>query len=220
MKASRVLAFIIVLVVVPATVWAQQQTIRACVKNNNGQVRIVGANETCLPSEHAVDWTSGAAPAVIPPPTVPPPTTPPAPGALRVLDQNGLAIGMLASPGFAARQVGDLWVGLPLSPTGFQINDTLFTFYQSTDCSGDAYMQLDSMSLPRTGTVIRDGTTGKLTVSYAGEPKVASTTILSYAMTTPAGPACYAYWQAPYVSFGKAASLDVTDFVGPFKIVQ
>lgn len=44
--------------------------IHACVKNANGQVRIVQPSDTCLPSEHSLHWPATGGPAVSAPGSV------------------------------------------------------------------------------------------------------------------------------------------------------
>ncbi len=211
MRPSRVLTLLVAVLLFPATLWAQQ-TIYGCVKNNNGQIRIVAAGEACLPSEHPLQWTGSGS---IGTQTV-------TPGPLRVLDVNGAKLGVLASPGYVARQVGDLWVGLPVNSTGFQITppSSFMPYYQSTDCSGDQYLPLDATSLLRTGVVMA-GTNGQPAFSYPTDPAVDYTTIHAVAYFNGSGWTCYPTTLSGYPSlFGKVASLDVSTFAAPFKIVQ
>jgi hypothetical protein len=215
MWRSRVLALILVILVYPtATVWAQQ-TIYGCVKNNNGQIRIVAAGEACLPSEHPIQWTSGGAgPAAIPPPATP--------GPLRVLDRNGVSLGVFASPSYAARQIGEVWVGLPVTATGFYMSDPSYfmPFYQTTDCSGDAYLPVDMNNMLRTG-VVMPGASGQLVFSYPGKPDVDRATIHAYGRLVGGTWMCYSITPGNWMPlFGKVASVDVSTFQGPFKIVQ
>lgn len=226
MRPSRVLALILVMLVFPAgTVWAQQ-AIYGCVKNANGQVRIVSAGEGCLPSEHAIQWPAtipALPPVVMPPPEVPPPPAPP--GPLRVVDQNGAALGVFvstASGSNAARLAGDLWVALPLTSTGFQVTNPsdFMPFYQTTDCSGDAYLPVDTGNLLRTGFVM-PGTTGQLAFSYPSKPEVDRTTIHAYSHYDGAAWVCAPFTPGPWMPlFGKVATIDLSTFTGPFKIVQ
>ncbi len=213
MRLSRVLALILIVLVFPTgTVWAQQ-VIYGCVKNNNGQIRIVAAGEPCLPSEHGIQWMSG---------TVSGPQTPPAPGPLRVVDQNGVLLGMFVSPSSAARQVGDVWVAFPVRPTGFQVSDpaTFMAFYQSADCSGDAYLPVDASTLLRTG-VVMPGPTGQLGFSYPGKPEVDRSAIQAYGRYVGTTWTCYAFTPGPWMPlFGKVATIDLSTFQAPFKIVQ
>jgi hypothetical protein len=227
MRPSRILALILVILVFPVgTVWAQQ-TIYGCVKNANGQVRIVGAGEGCLPSEHAIQWVASIPaqpPAVVPPPTVPPP--PASPGPLRVVDDNGTALGVFVSSvsgSTAARLVGNLWVALPLtSTTGFLVSNTtdVMPFYPTADCSGDAYLPIDIANLLRPGFVM-PGSTGQLAFSYAATPTVAGSAIQAYAYFDGASWVCGPFTAGPWMPlFGKVATLDVSTFKAPFKIVQ
>ncbi len=214
MRPSRVLASIVIVLLVPVTVWAQQQTIYGCVKNNNGQIRIVAAGGSCLPSEHGVQWTlGGTAPASLPAPT---------PGPLRVLDQNDVALGVLAAPGYVARQIGDLWIALPVNETGFQITDpfSFLPYYQTTDCTGDQYLPVDATTLLRTG-VVMTGANGQPIFSYASTPPFSYTTIHSVAYFNGTGWTCYPTALNGFPRwFGKTASVDLGTFVAPFKIVQ
>ncbi len=216
MRRSRVLALILVVLVYPtATVWAQQE-IYGCVKNSNGQIRIVAAGEACLASEHPIQWTlGGTGPATVPPPT--------APGPLRVLDQNGVSVGVFASPNYAARLIGDLWVGLPVTATGFQVSSftPYYQNYEGTTCLGDAYMAVDMNNMLRTGVVMTDASTGHLTFSYPGTPDVSRTTIRAYGQLVGGTWQCSPFTPGPWMPlFGKVTSVDVSTFQGPFRIVQ
>jgi hypothetical protein len=216
MRLSRVLALILVVLIFPTgTVWAQQ-VIYGCVKNNNGQIRIVAAGEPCLPSEHPIQWLSGTTPA---PPT---PPTPPALGPLRVVGQNGAALGAFVSPSNAARQAGDVWVAFPVTPTGFLVSDPagFMAFYQNADCSGDAYLPVDTATLLRTGLVM-PGPTGQLGFSYPGKPEVDRSTIQAYGRYVGTTWTCYAFTPGPWMPlFGKVATIDLSTFQAPFRIVQ
>jgi hypothetical protein len=57
--------------------------IHACVKNVNGQVRIVGPADSCLPSEYSLHWPATAAP--------PPP--PPSASSAVMVHGNGYGVG-------------------------------------------------------------------------------------------------------------------------------
>jgi hypothetical protein len=221
MRPSRLLPLILMVLIFSAgTVWAQQ-VIYGCVKNNNGQIRIVAAGESCLPSEHAIQWQA-AAPSVPPPPTPPPPTTPASPGPLRVLDQKDAAVGVFVPPSNAAKQIGDLWVALPVTPAGFQLTNPLdfMAFYQTADCAGDAYLPVDTGSLLRAGFVM-PGSTGQLAFSYPGKPEVDRATIQAFARYVGNTWTCYAFTPGPWMPlFGKVATIDVSSFQAPFKIVQ
>ena len=224
MRGSRVLALILVILIFPVgTVWAQQ-TIYGCVKNANGQVRIVSAGERCLPSEHATQWSASTTtppPAVVPPPEVPPP--PAAPGPLRVVDSNGDTLGLLVSTdsgNAAARLVGDTWLALPLTPAGFQVTNPfgLLPFYSNGTCSGDAYLPVDA--LLRSGFVM-PAASGQLAFSYPSKPDVDRSAIKAYSYYDGATWVCVAYNPPDYMPlFGKVATFDVSTFVVPFKIVQ
>ncbi len=214
MRPSRFLALILVILVFPASTVCAQQTVYGCVKNNNGQLRVVSAGEACLPSEHGVQWAAGVTPNTQPPST---------PGPLWVLDSANTKLGLFVpgNPGYAAKQVGDVWIALPVLPSGFQQTNasTFMAFYQTTDCSGDAYLPVDTNSLLRTGYVM-SGSTG-LAFSYAGKPEVDRTTVVAYARYVSGTWTCYPFTPSSYMPlFGKVATLDVSAFQAPFKIVQ
>ncbi len=216
MKRSRVLSLILVILVFPASTVCAQQQVYGCVKNANGQIRIVAAGEACLPSEHPVQWAAGGSgPVVVPPST---------PGPLRVLDQNGATVGVFVPSGYAAKQVGDVWVALPVLPTGFQVTAAtgFMAFYQNADCSGDAYLQVDTTTLLRTGVVMADSNTGGLAFSFAGKPEVDRATIQAYARYVGGAWTCYGgYTPQPWMTlFGKVATVDLKAYQAPFKIVQ
>ncbi len=211
MRPWRVLETIVVLMVFPtSTVWAQE-AIHGCVKNNGGQIRIVAAGDACLPSEHPIQWPVGEA-------GTPAPTVTPATPLLRVVDANGVEVGLLASPNKAARVEGNVWIGLPAKAAGFDFTaaTSVQRFYQSADCSGDAYLAVDMNNMLRTGSVVDEN--GVRTFWYAGLPEVDRSTIHSVAV----GQNCSVNITVPtYMPlFGMAATVDVTAFVAPFRVVQ
>ncbi len=211
MRSSRVLSSLLVILLIPASTVCAQQVYNGCAKNNNGQLRIVLPGEACLPSEHPVQWTSGGTT-----PTVVPPSTP---GPLRVLDQNANAVGVLVTPGAAAKQFGDLWVSLPVSSNGFQLATTFYTYYQTTACDGDAYLPVEATTLLRAGYVL-SGSTGPA-VSYAGPTQVDRTAIQAYGRYVNGTFTCTPYTPPMSMAlFGKVVSVDVSSFVAPFKVVQ
>jgi hypothetical protein len=216
MRPSRILALILFVLVFPGVVWAQQTTyIYACMKNNNGQVRIVASGEKCLPSERAIQWqaiaTGGGAV----------PSTVPTPGPLKVVDQDGATLGLFVTTNIgttAARQVGDLWVALPIVGTGLAISDPtgFFAFYQTSDCTSDAYLPAES-SLLRTGYVMLSPTTNALALYYVSKSEVDRTTIKALMQ----GGACVPFVPSESMPlFGKVGSIDVSTYKAPFKIVQ
>ncbi len=210
-----VLGLILVVLVFPASnAWAQQMTIYGCVKTNNGQIRIVAAGEACLPSERSIQWSAGATVAA-PPPVL-------TPGPLRVIDQNGAAVGVLVTSGIAAKQAGDLWVALPVTPMGFQSSapTDVVGFYQTSDCSGDMYLPVDTGNLLRSG-IVAPNSEAKLTLWYAGKPEVDRTTIQGYGHYSGGTWTCTAFTPGPWMPlFGKAGTLDLSTLQAPFKIVQ
>ncbi len=214
MRSSRVLALIVAVLLFPSVVWAQQ-TIYGCVKNGNGQIRIVSAGEACLPSEHAVQWPLGGATAAAPPPA------PPAP--LRVVDQQGVELGLFAGLNYAVRHIGAGWYAVPLTlpPIGLQVSDPPMTFYQQQNCGGEAYLPVDMNNVLRTG-VVTQGTSGQLLFWYPSLPDVDRTMIQSAGYFSGSTWTCIpSFTPGPWMPvFGKAASLDVSSFVAPFKIVQ
>ena len=90
-------------------------------------------------------------------------------------------------PSGAARLVGDQWVLMPVGASGFQVTDPAYftTFYQTTDCSGDAYLPADSSTTtvcPWKGTasyyhVVIDGKRNENAAWYYAEPKAAAAQI-------------------------------------------
>jgi len=216
MRPSRVLAVMLVVLAFSGSLWAQD-VIYGCVKNNNGQVRMVAAGEKCLPSEHAVLWQANGS--TVPLPTTPPTT--PAPGPLKVVDQDGKALGWFvtsAAGSVAARLVDGDWLALPLTTNGFYTTSAaeFRTYYLTTDCSGDAYLPVDPNSLLRTGFVVGNS------FSYGSKPEVDRTAIHSYGQLASGAFACTlytpGYWAPPV--YGKVMAVEVGTFNVPFKIVQ
>jgi hypothetical protein len=84
-----------------------QDTIRACVKTGQGQIRIVGPADKCLPSESLVEWglgASAAAPARL--------------GAFRVVDSRDTLVGTVLGGNTVAVPVGSDWVTFSMDAAG------------------------------------------------------------------------------------------------------
>ena len=112
---------------------------------------------------------------------------------------------------------------MPVGASGFQVTDPAYftTFYQTTDCSGDAYLPADSSTLLRSGTVLPGATAGQLVFTYAGKPEVDRTTIHAFARIVGGLWTCYGYTPGPSSPpFGKAATIGVSSSGAPFKITQ
>jgi hypothetical protein len=213
MKRHGMLAFLLVTFVLPTSVvWAQQ--VNACVKDKQGQIRIVAPGEACLPSEHLVQWGTSSGSGL--------PAANPALNPLRVVDSNGGLLGFYAGPGGSVRQAGDVWVTIPAASSGFQFSDlsALMLFYQTTDCSGDPFLPIDTANLARTGLTIREQD-GRTNFYYPSSFEVAGATIQAYerydGATWTCSPIAAPAWMP---LFGRMASIDLTGFQAPFRIVQ
>ena len=161
MRPSRVLALILVVLAFPGSLWAQD-VIYGCVKNNNGQMRIIAAGEKCLPSERPIQWPASADATV---PASKPGATQ---GPLKVEDQNGLMLGYLVSGTYVARLVDDVWVGVPIAPLGFFVSGSasFAAYYTTLGCSGDAYLPVNA--IVREGTVMPTAPTATTGCADAG----------------------------------------------------
>ncbi len=218
MRPSRFLVLILVLLVFPVTVWAQQQqTIYACVKTNNGQMRFVGQYDKCLPSERAVSWAASASTTNVPPAA-------PAAGPLKVVDQAGGTVGFFM-PGpyssLAARQAGDLWLAIPVTADGFLFNrqGDFLAYHVTPDCSGDMYLQVEPANILRTGFLINDG---GAKFYYPTKTQVDGAAIQAMGYYLGGNLVC-SPWPgglSPTLVFGKASIMDLGAFSGPFKVVQ
>ncbi len=216
MRPSRILALILVMLVFPVTVWAQQQQpIYACVKTNNGQMRFVAAGTPCLPSEKAVSWAASASTNTMPP-------TAPTTGPLKVVDANNAVVGLFV-PGqfnsFAARQAGDVWVAIPVKTSGLLYNNSFdfFAYYLTSDCTGERYLPLDSSTILRTGFLLNEG---GAKFYYPTTTEVSGTAMHSAGYYYEGVLSCSLDLQGPPLPFGKVGFVDLSAVVGPFKIVQ
>jgi hypothetical protein len=61
-----------------------------------------------------------------------------------MMDAKGNTVGRAVVTGFftarVVRQIKGVWVSLSITPSGFYEGDPLPLFYQSTDCTGTAYL--------------------------------------------------------------------------------
>jgi hypothetical protein len=72
----------------------------------------------------------------------------------------------------------------------------------------------------RTG-VVMEGAPGQLTLSYPGTPEVDRTAIHAYGRFDGSVWKCYGFTPGAWMPlFGKVATVDVSAFQAPFKIVQ
>jgi hypothetical protein len=124
--------------VLPQT--ASAQVIHACVNNSSGDMKIVPAGATCPRNSSPLSWNVQGA------------QGPPGQGATVLVDANGVSVGRLvltvpllsAYPWhYAMRQINGIWVLIPVSPTDFLSVGPFSYWYQSTDCTGQAYLSVN-----------------------------------------------------------------------------
>lgn len=133
--------------------------IRACVHKNTGAVRIVTGTATCNSNnENPLSWNV-AAPS----------------GGFRVLDSADHLVGPLVDFDFVVNLIDGHWFALNVDKTGFK-EAGVFYLYESTDCSGQAYIEYNN-GLPEWG-VSSLGGGSSLTLYYAG-PSIVPRTIQS-----------------------------------------
>ena len=70
--------------------------------------------------------------------------------ALRVVDSRGQFVGMLMGDHTLMRQFDNKWYTFGARMTGFSADTGVNFYYQSSNCTGAAYVELDVPQLPRT----------------------------------------------------------------------
>ncbi|MGD9902457.1 MAG: IPT/TIG domain-containing protein [Vicinamibacterales bacterium] len=151
------------------------------------------------------------------------PAGPAGPGGMTVLAANGEALGTLVSfsPGgtsMVALQHNGVWLFAPVGAAGIQPM-AFDAFYLTDDCSGQAYLPLDTNPAPlfRLLQLTAEGAT---TGYYAGEPSAVAQFPRQRALGDPAA-ACVSTtetgWSAPMLA-GPLQTLDLTPYPGPFRV--
>lgn len=201
MKTRIVLALVTLFVSASAAVIAED-TLRLCVKQG-GQVRVIGAGETCGNGEALVETG----------------------GALRFVDADGRAIGPwvdLNAVGFPiADPAGDFWV---LARAGRDFYKNVGEVdYDAPDCEtggGARYLLADPNAIMRTGIVV-EGRLGFAapTVVYPANP-IQPVTIKSRLLMSSNGTVfCSNTGTGVSMTVGPLASFEVA-FTAPFKLIR
>jgi hypothetical protein len=143
----RCLTFIIVVVGLLVASTASAQTINACIKQNNGQLRVVSATEACLPSEMKISWKGDSGSG----------------GGIRIVDATGTYIGNFAGTHVVNNEEIVLVTrqenGVSFVLNGRRSSPLLrgtarhpyytFVYFGSWDCSGTPYVLVDYPMAPR-----------------------------------------------------------------------
>ena len=141
-------------IVSASPILAGQSEIHACVHKNTGALRIVASAASCNPNnETPLTWnTSG----------------PPQPAAgFRVLDSNDALVGPLVDFDHVLRLIDGHWFAPGVTKSGF-VEAGISYLYESTDCTGQAYLQYDDRIPEASGSSLGGGST--LTIYYPAPP--------------------------------------------------
>ena len=159
-------------VVSASPILAGQSEIHACVHKNTGALRIVSSAASCNSNnETPLTWNVSG---------------PPEPAAgFRVLDSNDALVGPLVDFDHVVRLIDGHWFAPTLSKSGFQ-ETGLFYLYESTDCTGQAYVEYNDRIPEWGGSSLGSG--GSLTIYYAAQP-IVRRTIQSSRSVFSSGPA-------------------------------
>ena len=140
-------------------VLAGQGEIHACVHKNTGALRIVAQTAVCNPNrETPLTWNTAG---------------PPGPAAgFRVLDHKDDLVGPLVDFNHVVRLVDGHWFAPTVTKSGF-VETGLFQLYESTDCTGQSYLEYNDRIPEWGGSSLGGGST--LTIYYAAPPITART---------------------------------------------
>jgi hypothetical protein len=142
--------------------------IRACVHKNTGTVRVITGSATCNPNnESPLTWNAGGS------------------GGFRVLDSKEALVGRLLESDHVFVFVDGHWLAPTVTKSGFA-ETGLFQLYESTDCTGQAYVEYSDRIPEWGGSSLGGG--GTLTIYYAAPPIVPRTIQSSRAVFS-SGPA-------------------------------
>jgi hypothetical protein len=139
------------LICLAASFRARGTEIHACVHKNTGAVRILVGAGTCDPAnETPLNWSTGGSP-----------------GALRVLDANDALVGPLVDFDHVVRLIDGHWFAPTVNKNGF-VETGLFYLYESTDCTGQPYVEFNDRIPEWGGSSLGGGSS--LTIYYAAPP--------------------------------------------------
>jgi len=180
-----IICFIVIGCFLFASTASADDTIYACVKKNNGQIRIVSVDETCLPSETKVPWSIAgpAGPAGQQGPAGPKgdPGEPGSGGGIRVVDANGKYIGNFVGyypvtltggsyPVLVTRQENGVQflLTLQMGQVGGQVggySSDSARYFLDSSCSGPGYLHIDPEAVVKWGLSVKKFS-GEVSVYY------------------------------------------------------
>ncbi len=137
-----VLGLVILVCGISSVASAQSGAIAACFQAKNGQLRIVQAGQSCLPSELPISWNSGSS------------------RGFTIVDSHGATVGypvddlQWSSP-VIGMSVGNDWVGVRVSTSGFWVNEAPAR-WTTPDCSGDVVLMRSTLSFVQTAMVVNE----------------------------------------------------------------
>ena len=175
--------------------------IRACVHKNTGAVRIVTGTATCNPNtESPLSWNVAGSS-----------------GGFRVLDSKDALVGPLLESGHVVVFLDGHWFAPDVTKSGF-VETGLFQLYESTDCTGQAYVEYSDRIPEWGGSSLGGG--GTLTIYYAAPP-IVPRTIRSSRSVFSSGPAqpCLGSLDFAGVPVGIPQSATLTASP-PFRLVE
>lgn len=164
----RTLAIVAALAFAPAAV-ARGGEIHACVHKNTGALRVISGTATCNPSnETPLTWNAAGGS-----------------GGFRVLDTKEALVGPLLEAGHVLVFIDGHWFAPGVTKSGF-VETGLFYLYESTDCTGPAYVEYNDQIPEWGGSSLGGGSS--LTIYYAAPP-LTPRTIQSSRAVFSSGPA-------------------------------
>ncbi len=126
--------------------------IHACVHKNTGAVRVVSTTTQCNPqNETPLTWNVSG----------------PGAGGLRVLDSKDEVVGLLLESDHVVRLIDGHWFAPTVDKAGF-VETGLFYLYESTDCTGQPYLEYNDRIPDWGGSSLGGGSS--LTIYYAAPP--------------------------------------------------
>jgi len=187
-----------------STLLAGDGEIHACVHKNTGAVRIVSATAVCnANNETTLTWNTAG---------------PPGPAAgFRVLDSKDDLVGPLLDFDHVVRLIDGHWFAPSVNKSGF-VDSGLFYLYESTDCTGQGYVEYNDRIPEWGGSSLGGGSA--LTIYYAAPPITVRTIQSSRAVFSSGVPQpCLGPLSFAGVRVGIPASATITA-TPPFRLVD
>ncbi len=170
---------------------------------NTGSVRIVQSQNDCKPDEMYISWNMQGPPG---------PSGAPGAGGLKIYDSQNLEVGPYNGSSRVMFYVNGIYLAVNILPQGFRTTSGFNLYYNSSDCTGQPYFDVNDMLRPT--EVVGN------TAYYGGDPVAIFDTFSQRYFEPPStyGPCEYQNSRSP--GAGPLQTYQLPYFVPPFRLGQ